>query len=143
MNIILSNKLPFSIKYMIRSYCGGTPSAEAIKKEVRRILPIIESDRLSDHQTIWSIMSIYWFEYYASSYKIFMYQQIDIPLTVRYELNIAKGVHLCMTFNNNSYECIPNHFHECLHEEFLKKYDKNKWWEQYLTQLNPLSKLDF
>ena len=134
-------KLPVSIQYMIRSYCGGTPSAEAIKKEIRRILPIIESDRLGEDQTIWSIRKIYWFEYYINNEQ--MYQQIDIPLKIRYELDIAKGIHLCTTCNNCTYQCIPNYYHEELRVAFANKYSIDKWWEQYLIKLNPLYKLDF
>ena len=139
MNVL--QKLPVSIQYMIRSYCGGPPSAEAIKKEIKRILPIIESDRLGEDQTIWSIRKIYWFEYYINNEQ--MYQQIDIPLKIRYELDIAKGIHLCTTCNNCTYQCIPNYYHEELRVAFANKYSIDKWCEQYLIKLNPLYKLYF
>jgi len=137
---ILLQSLPVSIKYMIHSYCGGTPSAEAIKTEIKRILPIIESDRLGEDQTIWSIMTIYWFEYYENSDK--QYQQLETPLAIDYELRIAKGIHLCMSFNNSSYECIPNYFNECLQKDFVTRYNNNIWWEKYLIHINPLSVMD-
>jgi len=140
MNVL--QKLPVAIQYMIRSYCGGTPSAEAIKQEIKKILPIIESDRLGEDQTIWSIRTIYWFEYYDENSSQ-MYQQTDVPLKIRYELDIAKGIHLCTSCNNCTYQCIPNYYKEELQFAFADKYRIDKWWEQYLTQLNPLYKLDF
>ena len=56
-----SIKLPYDLKKLVLSYLE-TPSAYAIKGEITRILPLIEQNKLTESQTLWSIRKIYWHE---------------------------------------------------------------------------------
>lgn len=73
-----------------------TPSAYAIKAERNRILSLIQQNKLTDEQTLWSINRIYWYEV---SVKEDMFYNHDIDQIVFYDLEIALALHK----NNYSY----------------------------------------
>jgi hypothetical protein len=94
-----------------------TPSAYAIKKEITRILHLIEQNNLTNEQTLWSINRIYWFEV---SLKKDLFYNHNIDQIAYYDLEIALGVH------KNNYS----------HNDTLSDFEKRLRYNSLLNNLN-------
>ena len=84
-----SIKLSYDLKKLVLSYLE-TPSAYAIKGEIARILPLIEQNKLTESQTLWSIRKIYWPE--TNIIKNLFYNY-NIDQIAYYDLEIALLLH--------------------------------------------------
>ena len=89
--------IPESIKMMIYSYLI-TPSAFCIKKEITRCLSILDQSSFNDSQTIWSVMTIDWYDYYKTYKSRYGYFKNTSSL-FRYDLMIAKQIHVSNLYN--------------------------------------------
>jgi len=89
--------IPESIKMLIYSYLI-TPSAFCIKKEITRCLFILDQSSFNDSQTIWSVMTIDWYDYYKTYTSRYEYFKNTISL-FRFDLMIAKQIHVSKLYN--------------------------------------------
>ena len=114
--------LPQFIKMKIYSYMV-TPSAFCIKSEIKRCSNILNQEYLKDTQTIWSVMTIDWYDYYQNKIDIFSKPQLNF--VVRHDLGIAKQMHICESYN--SYISISNQ--DNIRVERNKKQHERIIWE--------------
>jgi len=90
--------LHYDLKKMIFDYLE-TPSAYAIKEEITRILSLIEQNKITETQTLWSIRKIYWYE---TREKKHIFYNLNIHFTAFYDLEIALLLHKNnYSFNDN------------------------------------------
>ena len=104
-------RLPDGIKKIIALYLR-TPAADLIQLEIQRILPIVKRDKLYTEQTIWSVMTIEWYDYYTENHL--RYRQdtkwfFKENLLTKYELQIAKHKHNLITGYRALSEIHSNH----------------------------------
>ena len=131
-----SIKLPYDLKKMIFNKLE-TPSAYAIKGEIARILPLIEENKLTESQTLWSIRKIYWHE---TNIKKYLFYNHNIDQIAYYDLEIALLLHKSnYSFNNNLSE-FENQLRYSLLLDGLKKklrikYKFLRWSEDYYKKL--------
>lgn len=93
--------LPLEIKQKIALYLR-TPAADIIQKEIKRVLTIIKRDKLYTEQTIWSIMSINWYEYYETDEKRYRQENrryCNINMLSNNELKKAKIEHVIFGYD--------------------------------------------
>ena len=136
-------QIPESIKMMIYSYII-TPSAFCIKEEIARCLSILDQTSFNDSQTIWTVMTIDWYDYY----KIYNYGYEYFKNTsslFRYDLMIAKQIHVSNLYNIDINEGTLNmiqinkgrveneskicNLKDIYQKEFFKWIEYIKWWE--------------
>ena len=129
-------KLPYDLKKQILSYLE-THSAYAIKKEIKRILPLIEQNKLTETQTLWSIRKIYWHE---TNIKKYLFYNFNIDQIAYYDLEIALLLHKSnYSFNNNLSEFEKQLRYSLLLDGLKKKlrikYKFLRWSEDYYKKL--------
>jgi hypothetical protein len=93
--------LPSVIKNKIAIYLR-TPEAEIIQKEIERVQTIVNSNRLFPEQTIWSVMTIDWYDYYytdAARYRQDNRMNCTQNLMVFNELKKAKEQHIIIDYD--------------------------------------------
>ncbi len=82
---------------LIYSYIA-TPSSNCIKGEIKRCSNILNQEYLKDKQTIWSVMTIDWYDYYTNNRK--MYREPQLNYVIRHDLSIAKEKHICHAYDS-------------------------------------------
>lgn len=107
--------LPEFIKMLIYSYIV-TPSAVCIKGEIKRCSNILNQEYLKDSQTIWSVMTIDWYDYYTNNRK--MYREPLLNYVIRHDLSIAKETHIC--------EAYDSYISDSIDDIEIKKLKRNK-----------------
>ena len=131
-----SIKLSYDLKKLVFSYLE-TPSAYAIKGEITRILPLIEQNKLTESQTLWSIRKIYWPE--TNIIKNLFYNY-NIDQIAYYDLEIALLLHK----SGYSYKDTLSEFEKYLrHNSLLDNLKKKliikfkflRWSEEYYKKL--------
>ena len=131
-----SIKLPYDLKKLVFSYLE-TPSSYAIKEEITRILPLIEQNKLTDSQTLWSIRKIYWHETNITKY---LFKNHNIDQIAYYDLEIALLLHK----SGYSYKGTLSEFEKYLrHNSLLDNLKKKlivkikflRWSEDYYKKL--------
>ena len=114
-----------------------TPSAYAIKGEITRILPLIEQNKLTESQTLWSIRKIYWHE---TNIKKYLFYNHNIDQIAYYDLEIALLLHK----SGYSYKGTLSEFEKHLrHNSLLDNLKKKliikfkflRWSEDYYKKL--------
>jgi hypothetical protein len=135
-----SIKLPYDLKKQILSYLE-TPSANEIKKEISRILPLIEQNKLTELQTLWSIRKIYWYE---TSIKKDLFYNHNIDQIAYYDLEIALNVHKCgYSYKDNLSEFEKqiryNSLLDGLKKKLIIKFKFLRWAEDYYKKLFDVS----
>lgn len=114
-----------------------TPSANAIKAEITRILALIKQNKLTDEQTLWSINKIYWDEV---SLKKDLFYNHNIDQIAFYDLEIALGIHK----NNYSFNDTLSEFEKRLrYNSLVNNLNKKlkikikflRWSEDYYKKL--------
>ena len=129
-------KLPYDLKKLVLSYLE-TPSAHEIKKEISRILPLIEQNKLTESQTLWSIRKIYWHE---TNIKKYLFYNHNIDQIAYYDLEIALLLHK----SGYSYKGTLSEFEKHLrHNSLLDNLKKKliikfkflRWSEDYYKKL--------
>ena len=131
-----SIKLSYDLKKLVFSYLE-TPSAYAIKGEIARILPLIEENKLTESQTLWSIRKIYWHE---TNIKKYLFYNHNIDQIAYYDLEIALLLHK----SGYSYKGTLSEFEKHLrHNSLLDNLKKKliikfkflRWSEDYYKKL--------
>ena len=77
-------------------------TAAIIQKEWERVVTIIKRDNLYPEQTIWSIMVIYWYEYYDTDEKRYRQdnrRNSNVNMLSKNELKKAKMEHIVYKYN--------------------------------------------
>ena len=129
-------KLPYDLKKLVLSYLE-TPSAHEIKKEISRILPLIEQNKLTESQTLWSIRKIYWHE---TNIKKYLFYNHNIDQIAYYDLEIALNVHK----SGYSYKSTLSEFEKHLRynslldglkKKLIVKFKFLRWAEDYYKKL--------
>ena len=132
-----SIKLSYDLKKLVFSYLE-TPSAYAIKGEITRILPLIEQNKLTESQTLWSIRKIYWHE--TTNIKKYLFYNHNIDQIAYYDLEIALLLHK----SGYSYKDTLSEFEKYLrHNSLLDNLKKKliikfkflRWSEEYYKKL--------
>ena len=131
-----SIKLPYDLKKLVFSYLE-TPSAYAIKGEITRILPLIEQNKLTDSQTLWSIRKIYWHETNITKY---LFHNFNIDQIAYYDLEIALLLHKSGYSYKDSLSEFEKHLRHNLLIDNLKKkliikFKFLRWSEDYYKKL--------
>jgi hypothetical protein len=131
-----SIKLPYDLKKMIFNKLE-TPSAYAIKGEITRILPLIEQNKLTESQTLWSIRKIYWHETNITKY---LFHNFNIDQIAYYDLEIALLLHK----SGYSYKDTLSEFEKHLRhnsliynlkKKLIIKFKFLRWSEDYYKKL--------
>jgi hypothetical protein len=131
-----SIKLSYDLKKLVFSYLE-TPSAYAIKREITRILPLIEQNKLTESQTLWSIRKIYWHETNIIKY---LFKNHNIDQIAYYDLEIALLLHK----SGYSYkDCLSefekhlrhNSLIDNLKKKLIIKFKFLRWSEEYYKKL--------
>ena len=136
-------QIPESIKMMIYSYLI-TPSAFCIKGEIKRCLSILDQSSFTESQTIWTVMTIDWYDYYKiynSGYGYFK----NTSSLFQYDLMIAKQIHVSNLYNIDINDVTLNmiqlnkgrkeneskicNLKDIYQKEFFKWIEYIKWWE--------------
>lgn len=129
-------KLPYDLKKLVLSYLE-TPSAHEIKKEINRILPLIEQNKLTESQTLWSIRKIYWYE---TNIKKNLFYNHNIDQIAYYDLEIALLLHK----TGYSYKGTLSEFEKHLRhnslinnlkKKIINKFKFLRWSEDYYKNL--------
>ena len=131
-----SIKLPYDLKKLVFSYLE-TPSSYAIKEEITRILPLIEQNKLTDSQTLWSIRKIYWHETNITKY---LFHNFNIDQIAYYDLEIALLLHKSGYSYKDSLSEFEKHLRHNLLIDNLKKkliikFKFLRWSEDYYKKL--------
>ena len=126
-----SIKLPYDLKKLVLSYLE-TPSAYQIKGEINRILPLIEQNKLTETQTLWSIRKIYWHE--TTNIKKYLFYNHNIDQIAYYDLEIALLLH------KDSLSEFEKHLHhksliDNLKKKLIVKFKFLRWSEEYYKKL--------
>jgi len=129
--------LPYDLKKQILSYLE-TPSAHEIKKEINRILPLIEQNKLTESQTLWSIRKIYWHE--TTDIKKYLFHNHNIDQIAYYDLEIALNVHKSgYSYKDNLSEFEKHLRHNSLlnnlKKKLINKFKFLRWSEDYYKKL--------
>ena len=131
-----SIKLPYDLKKLVFSYLE-TPSAHEIKKEISRILTLIEQNKLTESQTLWSIRKIYWHETNITKY---LFHNFNIDQIAYYDLEIALLLHKSGYSYKDSLSEFEKHLRHNLLIDNLKKkliikFKFLRWSEDYYKKL--------
>jgi len=129
--------LPYDLKKEVFSYLE-TPSANEIKKEITRILPLIEQNKLTETQTLWSIRKIYWHE--TTDMKKYLFHNHNIDQIAYYDLEIALNVHKGgYSYKDNLSEFEKhlryNSLLDNLKKKLIIKFKFLRWAEDYYKKL--------
>ena len=129
-------KLPYDLKKLVLSYLE-TPSAHEIKKEISRILPLIEQNKLTESQTLWSIRKIYWHE---TNIKKYLFYNHNIDQIAYYDLEIALLLHKSGYSYKDTLSEFEKHLRHNLLLDNLKKkliikFKFLRWSEDYYKKL--------
>ena len=125
-----SIKLPYDLKKLVFSYLE-TPSAYAIKGEITRILPLIEQNKLTESQTLWSIRKIYWHE---TNIKKYLFYNHNIDQIAYYDLEIALLLHK-NTLSEFEKHLRHNSLLDNLKKKLIIKFKFLRWSEDYYKKL--------
>jgi hypothetical protein len=125
-----SIKLPYDLKKLVFSYLE-TPSAYAIKGEISRILPLIEQNKLTESQTLWSIRKIYWHE---TNIKKYLFYNHNIDQIAYYDLEIALLLHK-NTLSEFEKHLRHNSLLDNLKKKLIIKFKFLRWSEDYYKKL--------
>ena len=125
-----SIKLPYDLKKLVFSYLE-TPSAYAIKGEIIRILPLIEQNKLTESQTLWSIRKIYWHE---TNIKKYLFYNHNIDQIAYYDLEIALLLHK-NTLSEFEKHLRHNSLLDNLKKKLIIKFKFLRWSEDYYKKL--------
>jgi hypothetical protein len=114
-----------------------TPSAYAIKGEITRILPLIEQNKLTELQTLWSIKKIYWHE---TNIKKNLFYNFNIDQIAHYDLEIALLLHksgYSYTDTRSEFEKHLRHnlLIDNLKKKLINKFKFLRWSEDYYKKL--------
>jgi hypothetical protein len=114
-----------------------TPSAYAIKGEIIRILPLIEQNKLTESQTLWSIRKIYWHETNITKY-LFINHNID--QIAYYDLEIALLLHKSGYSYKDTLSEFEKHLRynsllDNLKKKLIIKFKFLRWSEDYYKKL--------
>jgi hypothetical protein len=131
-----SIKLSYDLKKLVFSYLE-TPSAYAIKGEIARILPLIEENKLTESQTLWSIRKIYWHE---TNIKKYLFYNHNIDQIAYYDLEIALLLHKSGYSYKDTLSEFEKHLRHNLLLDNLKKkliikFKFLRWSEDYYKKL--------
>ena len=131
-----SIKLSYDLKKLVFSYLE-TPSAYAIKGEIARILPLIEENKLTESQTLWSIRKIYWHE---TNIKKYLFYNHNIDQIAYYDLEIALLLHKSGYSYKDTLSEFGKHLRHNLLLDNLKKkliikFKFLRWSEDYYKKL--------
>jgi hypothetical protein len=131
-----SIKLSYDLKKLVLSYLE-TPSAYAIKGEIARILPLIEQNKLTESQTLWSIRKIYWHETNITKY-LFINHNID--QIAYYDLEIALLLHKSGYSYKDTLSEFEKHLRynsllDNLKKKLIIKFKFLRWSEDYYKKL--------
>ena len=131
-----SIKLPYDLKKMIFNKLE-TPSAYAIKGEITRILPLIDQNKLTESQTLWSIRKIYWHE---TNIKKYLFYNHNIDQIAYYDLEIALLLHKSGYSYKDTLSEFEKHLRHNLLLDNLKKkliikFKFLRWSEDYYKKL--------
>ena len=135
-----SIKLPYDLKKLVFSYLE-TPSAYAIKGEITRILPLIEQNKLTDSQTLWSIRKIYWHETNITKY---LFHNFNIDQIAYYDLEIALLLHKSGYSYKDTLSEFEKHLRhnlliDNLKKKLIVKFKFLRWSEDYYKKLFNIS----
>lgn len=125
-----SINLPYDLKKQVFSYLE-TPSAYAIKGEIIRILPLIEQNKLTESQTLWSIRKIYWHE---TNIKKYLFNNFNIDQIAYYDLEIALLLHK-NTLSEFEKHLRHNSLLDNLKKKLIIKFKFLRWSEDYYKKL--------
>ena len=131
-----SIKLSYDLKKLVLSYLE-TPSAYAIKGEITRILPLIEQNKLTESQTLWSIRKIYWPE--TNIIKNLFYNY-NIDQIAYYDLEIALLLHKSDYSYKDTLSDFEKHLRhnsliDNLKKKLIIKFKFLRWSEDYYKKL--------
>jgi hypothetical protein len=131
-----SIKLSYDLKKLVLSYLE-TPSAYAIKGEITRILPLIEQNKLTESQTLWSIRKIYWSE--TNIIKNLFYNY-NIDQIAYYDLEIALLLHKSGYSYKDTLSEFEKHLRhnsllDNLKKKLINKFKFLRWSEEYYKKL--------
>ena len=131
-----SIKLSYDLKKLVLSYLE-TPSAYAIKGEIARILPLIEQNKLTESQTLWSIRKIYWSE--TNIIKNLFYNY-NIDQIAYYDLEIALLLHKSGYSYKDTLSEFEKHLRhnsllDNLKKKLIIKFKFLRWSEDYYKKL--------
>jgi len=137
-----SIKLPYDLKKMIFDKLE-TPSAYAIKGEITRILPLIEQNKLTESQTLWSIRKIYWHE---TNIKKYLFRNFNIDQIAYYDLEIALLLHKSGYSYKDTLSEFEKHLRhnsllDNLKKKLIIKFKFLRWSEDYYKKLLCISVL--
>ena len=129
-------KLPYDLKKQVLSYLE-TPSAHEIKKEISRILPLIEENKLTESQTLWSIRKIYWHE---TNIKKYLFYNHNIDQIAYYDLEIALLIHKSGYSYKDTLSEFEKHLRynsllDGLKKKLIVKFKFLRWTEDYYKKL--------
>lgn len=135
-------KLPYDLKKQVLSYLE-TPSAHEIKKEISRILPLIEENKLTESQTLWSIRKIYWHE---TNIKKYLFYNHNIDQIAYYDLEIALLIHKSGYSYKDTLSEFEKHLRynsllDNLKKKLIVKFKFLRWAEDYYKKLFNVSVL--
>ena len=135
-----SIKLPYDLKKLVFSYLE-TPSSYAIKEEITRILPLIEQNKLTDSQTLWSIRKIYWHETNITKY---LFHNFNIDQIAYYDLEIALLLHKSGYSYKDTLSEFEKHLRhnsliDNLKKKLIVKFKFLRWSEDYYKKLFNIS----
>jgi hypothetical protein len=131
-----SIKLSYDLKKLVLSYLE-TPSAYAIKGEITRILPLIEQNKLTESQTLWSIRKIYWPE--TNIIKNLFYNY-NIDQIAYYDLEIALLLHKSDYSYKDTLSDFEKHLRhnsliDNLKKKLIIKFKFLRWSEEFYEKL--------
>ena len=129
-------KLSYDLKKLVLSYLE-TPSAYAIKREITRILPLIEQNKLTETQTLWSIRKIYWHETNIIKY---LFKNHNIDQIAYYDLEIALLLHKSGYSYKDTLSEFEKHLRhnsliDNLKKKLIIKFKFLRWSEDYYKKL--------
>jgi hypothetical protein len=132
-----SIKLSYDLKKLVLSYLE-TPSAYAIKGESARILPLIEQNKLTESQTLWSIRKIYWHE--TTNIKKYLFYNHNIDQIAYYDLEIALLLHKSGYSYKDTLSDFEKHLRhnsllDNLKKKLIIKFKFLRWSEDYYKKL--------
>lgn len=120
--------IPESIKTIIYSYII-TPSAFYMKKEIARCLAILNQNHFKEFQTIWSVMTIDWYDYYKTHKDKYGYFKNTTSL-FRHDLMIAKQIHISNFYDTYIlHDSNMRYLKDMYQKEFLNWIEYIKWSE--------------
>jgi hypothetical protein len=132
-----SIKLSYDLKKLVFSYLE-TPSSYAIKGEINRILPLIEQNKLTESQTLWSIRKIYWHE--TTNIKKYLFYNHNIDQIAYYDLEIALLLHKSGYSYKDTLSEFEKHLRhnsllDNLKKKLIIKFKFLRWSEEYYKKL--------